>query len=296
MTLFDRIETELAAMPGVTAAASANILFVGNDGGGNSVDVEGFEAGPGIDTTVARSEVSSSFFHTFSIPLLAGRNFTGGDTLSTPKVAIVNQSFVRKFNLGDHAVGTRFSGFPYDNIIKVDLEIVGVVADAAYAQVKDAIQPQYFQPRRQSDKPDSMVFYVSAPNPDALIRRIPDVVSRIDKNLPVNNLIRMRRQVQDNVYLDRLVAALSGAFAVLATLLAAIGLYGTLSYNVALRTRELGLRLALGAQPASLRRMVLRQVAVMAIMGGGIGLTAAMALRHSADACCSACVDMTCRS
>ncbi|PYS40082.1 MAG: hypothetical protein DMG14_11800, partial [Acidobacteria bacterium] len=220
-----------------------------------------------------------------SIPLLAGRNFTDADTLSAAKVAIVNQSFVRKFNLGGNAVGRHFSGYPYDNIRKVELEIVGVVADATYSQVKGDIPPQYFQPRRQSENPDSLFFYVGTGiDPAAVMRAIPGVVSRIDRNLPVNGLITMRRQVHDNVSLDRLIAMLSGAFAGLATLLAGIGLYGVLAYNVAQRTREFGLRLALGAEPARLRAMVLRQVGLMALIGGVIGVAAAVALGRTAEA------------
>jgi ABC-type antimicrobial peptide transport system permease subunit len=116
------------------------------------------------------------------------------------------------------------------------------------------------------------------------MRAIAGTVARIDGNLPVNNLITMRRQVQDNVYLDRLIAMLSAGFAGLATLLAAIGLYSVLAYNVAQRTREFGLRLALGAEPNRLRAMVLRQVGVMGLIGGVIGLAAAITLGRTAEA------------
>jgi len=108
-------------------------------------------------------------------------------------------------------------------------------------------------------------------------------VAGIDRNLPVNGLITMSRQVQDNISLDRLIAMFSAAFAGLATLLAAIGLYGMLAYNVAQRTRELGMRLALGAEPAQLRGIVLRQVGLMALIGGVIGLAVAIALGRMAE-------------
>jgi predicted permease len=283
--LFDRIEEELAVLPGVTGITSASIPLIANAGTGNSVSVEGFEGGPGVDNGSRRNEVSPAFFRTLSIPLLAGRDFTDADTLGAPKVAIVNQSFVRKFNLGSGAVGKRFSGYPYDNVRKVELEIVGVVADAAYSQVKDTIPAQYFQPRRQSEEPGSVTYYMRAGiDPGTLMRSIPGVVSRIDPNLPVNGLKTMRRQVEENVYVDRMVAMLSAGFAGLATLLAAIGLYGVLAYNVAQRTREFGLRLALGAKPGRLRAMVLRQVGWMALIGGVIGVAAAIAIGRSAQA------------
>jgi ABC-type antimicrobial peptide transport system permease subunit len=199
-------------------------------------------------------------------------------------VAIVNESFVRKFNLGRDAIGRHFSGNPYDNVRRVEMEIIGVVVDSAYSNVKQQTPPQYFQPRRQSLEPGSMTFYVrSGIDPDSLMRAIPGVVGGIDKTLPVMELTTMRQQVRDNVYLDRLVAMLSAAFAGLATLLAAIGLYGMLAYNVALRTRELGLRLALGAEPPGLRAMMFRQVGVMALIGGTIGLAAAVALGRTAE-------------
>jgi predicted permease len=283
--LFDRIEEELAAQPGVTGVTSAKVALITEDASGNTVDVEGFERGPGVDTTILRNEVSPSFFKVLSIPLLSGRNFTDTDILGTAKVAIVNQSFVRKFNLGVNAIGKHFSGYPYDNVRKVELEIVGVVADAAYSRVKDGTPPQYFQPRPQSEEPDSLTYYVRIGSaPDAVMHAIPGVVSRIDPTLPVNSLITMRHQVQDNIYLDRVLAMLSACFAGLATLLAGIGLYGMLAYHVARRTREFGLRLALGAKPNSMRAMVLRQLGWLALIGGVAGLVAAVALGRAAQA------------
>jgi ABC-type antimicrobial peptide transport system permease subunit len=121
-------------------------------------------------------------------------------------------------------------------------------------------------------------------DPDALLRMIPRVVASIDATLPVSNLITMRRQAQENIFLDRLVTILSTSLAALATLLAAIGLYGVLAYGVAQRTRELGLRLALGAEPANLRAVVLRQVAVWAVIGIAVGGAAAIAFGRLAEA------------
>jgi predicted permease len=285
MLLFDQLEQALAAQPGVIGVSSAKVALLSGDGSGNSVTVEGFQPPPGTDTTAERNEVSPSFFNILSIPLLMGRPFNDADTTGAPKVAVVNQSFLRRFNLGRDAIGKHFSGYPYDNVRKVDLEIVGVVADSAYSNVKDRIPPQYFQPRRQTEDPDQLTFYVrSSANPDTLMRAIPNVVDQFARDLPVNALRTMRRQVQDNIYLDRLVAMLSAAFAGLATLLAAIGLYGTLAYNVTLRTREFGLRLALGAEPAGLRAMVLRQVGLMALIGSIVGLAASLVLGRTAEA------------
>jgi ABC-type antimicrobial peptide transport system permease subunit len=122
-----------------------------------------------------------------------------------------------------------------------------------------------------------MTFYVrTAVDPSSFLVNIPKVVARLDANLPVENLRTLAEQVQNNIFLDRLMTTMSAAFASLATLLAALGLYGVLAYTVAQRTREIGLRMALGAAPGRVRAMVLRQVAVMTVIGGVIGLAAAV--------------------
>jgi ABC-type antimicrobial peptide transport system permease subunit len=165
------------------------------------------------------------------------------------------------------------------------MEIVGVVQDAKYNNVKDAVGPQFFLPRRQSASLGTMNFYVHSAVPaEQVLAAVPEVMARLDPNLPVNNLRTLAQQVRENVMLDRFVGTLAAAFAVLATLLAAMGLYGVLSYTVAQRNREIGLRLALGAPPSQLRGMVLRQVGWMALIGGVIGLVVAIALGQAASA------------
>jgi predicted permease len=284
--VLDQIEQQLAAQPGVINVGSATIQLLGGGGSGNNINLERWKDQPPEGYNVQRNEVTPNFFSTLGIPLLAGRNFTNADRMGAPKVAIVNESLLRKFNLTKaEAIGKEFTGFPYDNVRKVTLEIVGVAGDSSYNVVKGTIPAQYFQPRWQSEQPGAGTFYIRVNGePDALMRSIPGIVSRIDPNLPVNGLKTLRRQVQENLYVDRLVTLLSGGFAGLATLLAAIGLYGVLAYNVGQRSRELGLRLALGAQPWRLRMMVLRQVGLMALTGSVIGLAAAIALGRAAQA------------
>jgi ABC-type antimicrobial peptide transport system permease subunit len=159
---------------------------------------------------------------------------------------------------------------------KLDTEIVGVVQNSKYSEVKGEIPPVFVRPYRQYDSIGSMAFYVrTSLDPEDFLANIPRVVRAIDPNLPVESLRTMPQQVRDNVFLDRMITTLSAAFAVLATLLAAVGLYGVLAYTVAQRTREIGLRMALGAAPGRVRGMVLWQVAKMTLVGGLIGLAAA---------------------
>ena len=160
---------------------------------------------------------------------------------------------------------------------KLDIQIVGIVKDAKYSEVKREVPPLFFRPYRQIEQVGGMHYYVRTTlDPAAAAGTLPKVVAGLDPNLPVEDLRTMEQQVKDNVFLDRVISVLSASFAVLATLLAAIGLYGVLAYTVAQRTREIGLRMALGAEPGRVRSMVLRQVGVMAIIGGVIGLGAAL--------------------
>jgi predicted permease len=285
---YDRIEEALAGQPGIDAVASAGAPLIAGSGMTFFLSVPGFEDAPGQDRTTQSNVVSPEFFETLSIPLLAGRGFTDSDIRSfvnasvfAANVAIVNETFARRFNLDD-PLGTRFR-IPF--VHDTDIEIVGVVADAKYTGVKNDIEPQFYVPGRHFVDDTSLSFYVrGGVDADTLVGMIPRIVADIDATLPVGDLITMQSQVENNVYLDRMITTLSAGFAVLATLLAATGLYGVLAYNVSQRTRELGLRLALGAAPGDLRSLVLKLVGRMAMIGIGIGFVAAIILGRAAEA------------
>jgi predicted permease len=281
--LFQRLEAELRALPGATGVSAARVRLLSGSNWGQSVIVEGFEAGPDTDTGSRFNAIASDYFRTLGIPVLAGREFTAADGDSKQKVAIVNEAFARKFNLGRGAVGKRI-GDRGAETPSLDTEIVGLVQDAKYSEVKDEVPPLFFRPYLQDERVGAMTFYVrTALDPVDFLANIPRLVARLDPNLPVENLMTLPQQVRDNVFLDRFVSVLSTSFAALATLLAAIGLYGVLAYTVTQRTKEIGLRMALGAAPAHVRGMVLRQVALMTLVGGAIGLAGAVAAGRLAE-------------
>ncbi len=273
LVLFERLEDELRAFPGVTAVTASAVPLLAGNNWGNNVSVQGFDAGPDTDAESRVNVIGAGYFRTMGIPLIAGREFTASDARSSTQVVIVNEAFARKFNLGRDAVGKRMAR---GRTTTLNLEIVGVVQDAKYSQVKADVPPQFFRPYRQ-DSYGRLTFYVrTSTDPRAFLANIPKVLARLDSTLPYDNLRTMTEQVSENVFLDRFISLLSASFAILATLLAAIGLYGVLAFTVTQRTREIGLRMALGAAPARVRAMILRQVAWMTLAGGAIGLSAAV--------------------
>ena len=278
--LFARLNEKLAALPGVTNVTQALVPLLAGNNWGQDVSVEGFKKGPDTDANSRYNEVGPGYFKTVGIPLVSGREFTESDELGTPKVAIVNQAFARKFGLGADAVGKRMS----DGGDTLNMQIIGLIRDAKYSEVKQEIPPVFFEPTLQDSTLGFSYFYVrTSRSTQQLLAEIPRVVKSLDPNLPVEQLKTMTQQVKENVFLDRLISTLSAAFALLATLLAAVGLYGVLAYSVAQRTREIGVRMALGADGGKVQLMVLRQVAVMTLIGGVIGIAGAIALGRAAQ-------------
>jgi putative ABC transport system permease protein len=277
----DAIERELQSEPGVTNVGTAMVALLAGSQWGTSVFAASFEPAQPSDEIVNANQIDTGFLATLGIPLLAGRNFTDADTLDRPLVAIVNESFVKRFGLGANPIGERVS---FESREQLDVEVVGLVADAAYDSVKSAFPAQIMTPRGQARALNNgAMFYVrSEQPPETMLAAIPRIVARADPSVSMMEASTLSSQVRRNVRTDWLLLTLSGTLAVVATLLAALGLYGVLSYMVAQRTREIGLRLALGAEPAGVRRMVLKQVGWMAGVGVPAGIVAALLIGNLA--------------
>jgi predicted permease len=224
------------------------------------------------------------------IPLLRGRDFDSRDERYDPprdqgsntpppyRVAIVNESWVKHY-VGDRDPIGRHFGFGIDPGTTTPIEVIGVVKDAKYTGVRDEIPEQVFVPFLENDFAGGSVVYVrTTAEPSVAYGAIRQVVRAIDANVPVYNLRTLDHQIDQSLLNDRLIATLSTAFGVLATLLAVIGLYGVMAYTVARRTREIGVRMALGAVPGHVVWLVMREVLVLVGSGIALGLAAAFGL------------------
>jgi len=281
LQLFQRTEESLQALPGVQNVTAAMVPIIGGSRWGNSIDVEGFPKGPNVDNHSMYNVVGAGFFGKIGVPLLKGRELTESDTEGSPKVVVVNEAWARHFSPGREAIGRRMKigdGKTYD------AEIVGVVKDTKYAGVKDEPFRLYYVGYRQLKETGAMSFYVRSGLPveqlSALVRR---TVSGLDPNLPLEDMRTMEAQVSRNIRTDRLVLQLASAFAFLATSLAMLGLYGVMAFGVARRTREIGIRIALGAGSGKIRSLVLTEVLLMLGIGAVVGVPAALGLSRYAQ-------------
>ena len=274
---YKQLTDEIRSFPGVKAAAFAAVPLLADSNWQSTISVEGYEAKPSEDRTPNINTVSPGYFATIELPLVAGREFTLQDQQPETHVAVVNQAFVKRFFGTRNPIG-RLIGFGGAAGTPLPIEIVGVAADAKYANLKDEIRMQVFLPYLEERRPTGMTAYVrTATPPEQAFASIREVVRRLEPNLPIRAMRTMETQINMNLILERFVASLSSAFGTLATILALIGLYGVMSYMVARRTREIGIRMALGAYSGSIVRMVMREVLLLIAIGVGIGFPAALA-------------------
>jgi len=283
LEFYRRVLEEVRAIPGVKAASYASEAVLAGDEWDSTMGVEGHQAKDGEDMQAFMNAVSPGYFSTMGVPLVAGRDFdardTGlGQTDSHFKTAVVNRAFAEHF-FGQRSPVGRHIGFGIGPKSKLNIEIVGMVENSLYEGPREGVHRQVFVPLNQSSFPTSAVFYVrtsleATPMFTAVRRRI----AELDASMPVYGMKTLGQQLDETLNTERLVAALSAAFGVLATLLAALGLYGVMAFVVVRRTKEIGLRMALGAARSTVVWMVLREALAMLGLGLAVGLPVAFGL------------------
>jgi putative ABC transport system permease protein len=272
--LYRQLQAGIGAVPGVRSASMSEMGLLNGNDWSMTIKVDGYQAKEDEDMNPGVDGVSPGFFSTIGVPLIAGREFTERDSEVAPKVAIINETMAKYYYGSGNPIGRRI-GFPRGK--PTDIEIVGVVRDVRGQKLRDAPKRFIYVPYRQDDSVTSLTFFVrSAGDTSAAAVAIRQAVQRLDANLPIADMKTMEVQVGESLFVERMVAMLSVAFGSLATLLAAVGLYGVMAYAVARRTREIGIRMALGAERGRVLRMVLTEVALMAGAGVTAGLAGAM--------------------
>lgn len=267
--VFDDIESRLAAIPGVLAVGRSVRTPVSNFEWNQHVQVDSPDAPKGEDALVYFNFVSAGYFPALRTPLLEGRNFNRGDSRSSAPVAIVNQTFVRKFFPHSRALGQYLQTDDSPGTKAPAIQIVGIVRDSKYESLREETYPQAFFPASQiPEAADAENFELRAERlPSALLSSVQEAVRQVNKGISLD-FHSLAAQVGDSLVQDRLLATLSTFFGSLALLLAMIGLYGALSYLVTVRRAEFGVRMALGAKPADILSVVMKDVAV--VLGGGV--------------------------
>ena len=269
------LQSKLASIPGVVSASGTSTRLLSGDAWQNTIQVEGYRPGPNENMQAGWNQPLPGFFATSGIPLIAGRDFTERDTVGAPKVAIVNEAFAKRFCGGGNCVGKRYG---YAGVA-IDTEIVGLVKDIRHNSLTDTPMPYTFTPALQNQKPDSMHFYIrTTGDPAAFESAARLAVRSLDPMLPVLNVRTVRADIDQTHFTNRFFAFLSTAFAVVATLLACIGLYGVTSYTVSRRTQEFGVRVALGASRGEIARLVAADLARLTGFGVAAGLVTAVVL------------------
>jgi predicted permease len=284
LATYEQVLQRVRALPGVADAALSVIMPVSGQGWNNNVEVSGAAPLPGRQAMTYMNGITPEWFATFGIPLVAGRPFTDGDRRGAPLVAIVNQAFVRRFLNGANPIGrtVRSRGVPGLPNKDVPKEIVGVVADAVYRTLREPIPPTTYVPMSQMNDFGLASVYVmvrsTTGSPALLAKSIATAITTVNPDLALT-FRPLADHVNAALTQERVVAMLSGFFGGLALLLAGLGLYGVTSYAVSRRRTEIGIRMALGAAPAGVVRLVLRRVALLVgagvIVGAGVSIWAA---------------------
>jgi len=278
MDYYRRLRDRLSALPGVESHSFAVVPVLEDNEWDNWVTIEGYSVKEDERPDPHMQFCSPGFFQTLKIPVLLGRDFTDRDVAGAPKVGIVNQKFVKRY-FGDAAPLGRHVGLGIDPGTKLDIQIVGVVGDTKYENMRDEIPYELYVPSAQQGFANGGTVYVRArSDPANLFNTLRAAVRGVDAGVPMYDMRTLDNQVQISLLTERLLATLSSVFGCLATLLAALGLYGVMAFMVARRTREIGIRMALGAGQGSVVWMVLRETLTLAGIGVSIGLAGAYAV------------------
>ncbi|MGA2326600.1 MAG: ABC transporter permease [Bryobacteraceae bacterium] len=275
LALYRELRERLATLPEVRAVAAASSgPFTGGNSGG-SVNVEGYQRKEDEEAGSSWQSASPGYFRAMGIPLLAGREFTERDDAAAPKVVIVNDVFARYY-FGTQSPLGRHLGHSRTELRR---EIVGVVASNKHGDPREAASRYYYFPYTQDERLEGLTFYVRTGREGSRLGpQVRRLVQQLDANLPVTNMKSMQARVEESVFAERLIALLAAAFGALATLLAAMGLYGVIAYTVARRTSEIGVRIALGASRGGVLWLVMKEAGLLALAGIAVGVPVALAL------------------
>jgi len=274
--LHDRLEQDFAAIPGVQAVTSASIAYIGGNMQNNTFLLPGETIDQNMQQAEFFNQVGNNFFATLGLPIVAGRPFNAQDTATSPKVGIINQSLARKRFPNVNPVGKEFkTGDDSAGWVR----IVGICADNRYASLRDDPPAQFLMPYRQQPEAGGLTYELrTSLDPAALAPALRATVRKIDPDLPIVDIRTEQEQIDSSMQNERVFASLSAGFGVLALALACVGIYGIMAYTVANRRNEIGIRLALGAQPGQVQRMILGESTWLAGVGIVVGVGAALLL------------------
>jgi predicted permease len=277
-TFYRQLVESVRATPGVKSAGFAMVPVLSGGEWDSTMSVEGHKNLDNEDNQAFMNGLSSDYWKTMGVPLVAGRDFTDRDAGKQLTVAIVNRKFATHF-FGDKSPLGRHIGFGDGPKTKLDIEIVGVTEDSLYEGPREGVHRQVFVPFAQSPIPAGVAFYVrTSMDSKSMFTALRRKVRELDGGIPVYDMKTLARQLDETLSTERLIAVLSAAFGLLATVLAALGLYGVMAFMVARRTKEIGLRMALGAPQAQVVWMVMRETLVLVAAGLAIGIPAALAI------------------
>jgi predicted permease len=281
---YDQLLQDIRQIPGVQSASVAQVAALTGSASSRTIQVQGYQQKPDENMNPWTNEIAPDYFRTMAMPLVIGREFDERDAEGAPLVAIVNESFAKYYFPNQNPLGRRFGFRGMNN--PAAMEIVGVVKDALYADMRQGTTEENETPRfayipfQQSTELNEMTVYVRTTSgaAETMPEQLRQAVRRADSSMPVFEMQSMEQTVDEALFNERMLALLSASFGLLATVLAAIGLYGVMSYTVSRRTREIGIRIALGAERPTVVWLVLREVALLIIVGIGVGIPAALAL------------------